>query len=137
MKVELIDFEIHGDERGLLIALEENKNIPFTIKRVYYIYDTKEGVVRGKHAHKKLNQIAVCVNGSCKFMLDDGKSRKDLVLDSPNKGLLIGDMIWHEMYDFSKDCVLMVLSEEYYDESDYIRDYNEFLEYLNANSRSK
>jgi dTDP-4-dehydrorhamnose 3,5-epimerase-like enzyme len=130
MKVELIDFDIHGDERGLLIALEENKNIPFEIKRVYYIYDTKEGVVRGKHAHKRLNQVAVCVNGSCKFMLDDGKSRKDLVLDSPNKGLLIGDMIWHEMYDFSKDCVLMVLSEEYYDESDYIRDYNDFLEYI-------
>ena len=127
MKIEIIDFEIKGDERGSLIALEGNKNIPFDIKRVYYIFGTKEGVRRGFHAHKKLNQVLVCVAGSCKILLDDGKSKQDISLDNPNKGLLIESMIWREMFDFSPDCVLMVLANEVYDESDYFRDYEEFL----------
>ena len=127
MKIEIIDFEIKGDERGTLIALEGNKNIPFDIKRVYYIFGTKEGVRRGFHAHKKLNQVLVCVAGSCKILLDDGKSKQDISLDNPNKGLLIESMIWREMFDFSPDCVLMVLANEVYDESDYFRDYEEFL----------
>lgn len=127
MKIEIINFDTKGDERGSLISLEENKNIPFDIKRVYYIFDTKIGVRRGFHAHKKLKQLLVCVSGSCKVLLDDGKSKEEILLDNPNKGLLIGLMIWHEMFDFSPDCVLLVLANDYYNEDDYIRDYNQFL----------
>jgi len=128
METKAIEFNVLGDDRGSLISLEQNKNIPFDIKRVYYIYGTKENVRRGFHSHKKLKQIAVCVNGSCKFLLDDGKEKKNILLDSPNKGLLIEDMIWREIYDFSNDCVLMVLADEFYDEDDYIRDYQKFID---------
>ena len=131
---ELIDFKVLGDERGSLVSLEENKNIPFKIKRVYYIFGTDTKVRRGFHAHKKLKQVAICVNGSCKFLLDDGKTKENILLDTPHRGLLIEDMIWHEMYDFSEDCVLMVLADAYYDESDYIRDYDMFLEVINNGS---
>jgi len=127
MKVEVIDFNVLGDEKGSLIALEENKNIPFDIKRVYYIFGTKENVRRGFHAHKKLKQVAVCVSGRCKFLLDDGKEKKIILLDKPDKGLIIREMIWREMFDFSEDCVLLVLASELYDEQDYIRNYEEFL----------
>ena len=123
----VIDLDIRGDERGSLIALEENYNTPFAIKRVYYIFGTKEGVRRGFHAHKELKQLAICVSGSCKFHLDDGKEKKEVLLESPDRGLLIEGLIWREMYDFSPDCVLLVLASEYYDESDYIRDYDDFL----------
>lgn len=119
-----------GDNRGKLISLEENKNIPFDIKRVYYIFDTQENMVRGKHSHPHLQQVVVCTSGSCKFSLDNGKNKKIVELDSPEIGLFIGENIWREMYDFSSDCVLMVLANEYYNEDEYIRDYEEFLEKL-------
>lgn len=116
-----------GDERGQLISLEENKNIPFSIKRVYYIFDTKTDTTRGKHAHPHLQQVVVCVSGSCKFLLDDGKSKEIVTLDSPDTGLFIGENMWREMYDFSPNCVLMVLANDYYNEKEYIRDYRDFL----------
>jgi dTDP-4-dehydrorhamnose 3,5-epimerase-like enzyme len=127
MNFSLLNFKKMGDERGQLISLEENKNIPFEIKRVYYIFDTKTNTIRGKHAHPHLQQVVVCVSGSCKFLLDDGKNKKIVELNSPETGLLIGENIWREMYDFSPDCVLMVLANEYYNEEEYIRDYQEFL----------
>ena len=134
MGYKLVDFKTLGDDRGSLIALEENYNTPFAIKRVYYIFDTKEGVRRGFHAHIDLKQMAICVKGSCTFVLDDGEKREEIRLNSPNQGLLIEGLIWREMYDFSPDCVLLVLASEHYDEDDYIRDYGEFLEELkNAN----
>ncbi|QKD71055.1 sugar 3,4-ketoisomerase [Proteus terrae] len=125
--VNIIDFNILGDERGSLISLEENNNIPFEIKRVYYIFGTKDGVSRGFHAHKELKQLAVCVRGSCRFIMDDGTKREELILDKPNLGLLINPMQWHEMHDFSEDCIIIVLANDYYDESDYIRDYDSFI----------
>ena len=129
MEVKFIDFEIKGDSRGGLIAVEELKTIPFEIKRVYYIFNTKYGVRRGFHAHKKLKQVAICLSGSCKFLLDNGKEREDeIVLNSLERGLLIEGMIWREMYDFSADCVLLVLADDYYSEDDYIRNYDEFIE---------
>ena len=132
MEIKFIEFEIKGDNRGNLIALEEFRNIPFEIKRVYYIFGTKKGVRRGFHAHKNLQQVAICVSGSCKFLLDNGKERvEDIVLDSPSKGLFIDKMIWREMYDFSEDCILLVLASDYYDERDYIRNYSEFLGVIN------
>jgi len=123
----LIDFKTLGDERGSLIALEENYNAPFPIKRVYYIFETEEGVRRGYHAHIDLKQIAIVVKGSCKFLIDDGTNRVNITLDNPNQGLLIEGLIWREMYDFSKDCVLLVIASEHYDEGDYIRDYKTFI----------
>ncbi|CZU65307.1 sugar 3,4-ketoisomerase [Enterobacter asburiae] len=127
MKINFIPLQKHGDDRGSLVALEEENNIPFSIKRVYYIFDTKEGVRRGFHAHKKLKQVAIAVKGSCRFLLDDGTERIEVVLDNPAQGLLIDSCIWREMYDFSSDCVLMVLADCHYDENDYIRDYDDFL----------
>lgn len=129
MKLEFIDFQIHGDERGQLIALEENKNIPFPIKRVYFMYDTQKDVHRGLHAHKKLQQVLFCVSGACTIRLDDGREKVEVKLNRPEKGLYIGPGIWREMYDFQAGTVLMVLASEYYNESDYIRDYQEFLGY--------
>lgn len=128
MQIKLIPLQAHGDDRGSLIALEEGKNIPFTVKRVYYLFNTKEGVRRGFHAHKALKQVAIAVRGSCRFVLDDGNERVEVLLDNPTQGLLIESFMWREMYDFSEDCVLMVLADQLYDESDYIRDYDRFLE---------
>ena len=125
--IKTVSFKPLGDERGSLVALEGNKNVPFDIKRVYYLFATKEGVSRGYHAHKNLKQVAVCVTGSCRFVLDDGSRREDIILDSPTVGLIIEEMVWREMLDFSDDCVLLVLASENYDEGDYIRDYQEFI----------
>jgi len=131
MIAKIIDFNIMGDDRGSLISLEENHNTPFDIKRVYYIFGTKENVRRGYHAHKNLKQIAICVSGSCKFLVDNGTTKEHFLLDSPDKGLLIEGLLWREMYDFSADCVLMVIASEYFDENDYIRDYHLFLKEKN------
>lgn len=120
-------FQQHGDERGQLIALEAMKDIPFQIKRVYYMYDTREGVHRGFHAHKNLKQILICIHGSCKILLDNGIEKKIVSLEKPYEGLFVDNDIWREMYDFSSDAVLLVFASEYYDEVDYIRDYDEFL----------
>ena len=128
--IKWIDFPALGDERGSLVALEAEKSVPFAIKRVYYIFGTKTGESRGFHAHKKLQQVAICITGSCRIILDDGQQRSEALLNSPNKGIVIVDLIWREMHDFSKDCILLVLASEHYDESDYIRDYNEFQEIL-------
>ena len=123
-------FQPHGDERGQLVALEEFNDIPFRIKRVYYMYDTLPDVVRGHHAHKHLQQILVCVHGSCKIRLDNGKEKKIVVLEKPYEGLYVANNMWREMFDFSPDAVLMVFASDLYDESDYIRDYDEFLKFV-------
>ena len=130
MQVLKYIFEGHGDAREQLIALEEFKDIPFKIKRVYYMYDTGEGVVRGCHAHKSLQQILICIHGSCKIKLDNGDETKIIPLEKPYEGLYVSNAMWREMYDFSKDAVLLVLASEPYDEADYIRNYNEFKEYI-------
>lgn len=128
MKINLLQLQTHGDERGSLVALEEGVNIPFPVKRVYYLFNTKNGIHRGFHAHKTLKQVAITVRGSCRFILDDGNEKVDVLLDNPAQGLLIESFLWREMYGFSEDCVLMVLADQLYDEADYIRDYNKFLE---------
>ncbi|MFA0116632.1 FdtA/QdtA family cupin domain-containing protein [Vibrio breoganii] len=134
MDIKFIQFQSHGDERGSLVSLEQCKNIPFDIERVYYLFNTKENVRRGFHAHKKLKQLAIVLKGSCRFLLDDGNEKIELLLDNPAQGLYIESFIWREMFDFSDDCVLMVLADSVYDESDYIRDYENFLEVLNNDS---
>lgn len=133
MQVVKYAFQQHGDDRGQLVALEENKDIPFSIKRVYYMYDTGEGVRRGFHAHKSLEQILICIHGSCKILMDNGEEKKVVPLEKPYEGLYISNNIWREMYDFSPDAVLMVLASDYYKEEDYIRNYDEFLGFIKEN----
>ena len=133
MQVIKYVFQPHGDERGQLVSLEEFKDIPFRIKRVYYMYDTKENVRRGYHAHRNLQQLLICVNGSCKVHLDDGKETGEIILDTPQKGLYLGKGIWREMYDFTPNTVLMSLASELYDEGDYIRNYQQFIEETKEN----
>ena len=128
MEIKTFHFPPHGDERGQLIAIEAMNHIPFTVKRVYYIYDTLPGVRRGFHAHRNLEQVLICVSGSCMIHLDNGHETKEVRLDSPAEGLYISNDMWREMYDFSEDAVLLVLASEIYDEADYIRDYNTFLD---------
>ena len=133
MQVIKYVFQPHGDERGQLIALEEFKDIPFRIKRVYYMYGTEGGFVRGKHAHKNLQQILVCISGSCKVLLDNGTEKKIVPLETPYEGVYVANNMWREMFDFSPGAVLLVLASELYEEEDYIRDYEEFLKFIKEN----
>lgn len=131
MQIKKISFQKHGDDRGMLVAIEEQKDIPFTVKRIYYIYDTKNGVRRGFHAHKNLKQVLLCVKGSCMLHLDNGSETEEILLNSPTDGVYLENNIWREMYDFSEDAVLLVLASEYYNESDYIRNYDDFIKFIN------
>lgn len=130
MKAQEFLFNSHGDSRGKLVALEEGKEFPFTVRRFYYIYDTLGDVRRGFHAHKQLKQLLFCPNGSCKLHLDDGREQREVLLDSPDKGLLLTGVIWREMYDFAPGTVLAVLASAVYDESDYMREYSDFAKYV-------
>lgn len=121
-----IALQSHGDERGQLVAIEQSRDLPFGIRRAYYVFGMDPGVRRGLHAHRTLNQFAVAVSGSCKILLGDGTLQETVVLDDPAMGLILPSMVWHEMFDFSPDCVLLVLAEAPYDEADYIRDYDDF-----------
>lgn len=124
--VRWIDFKSVSDPRGRLIVAEGLRDVPFDIRRVYYMRDLKPDEPRGFHAHKALEQVAVCVAGSCTFILDDGETREEVRCDDPARGLYVGPMIWHEMQDFSPDCILLMFASAEYDESDYIRDRSEF-----------
>lgn len=135
MQVIKYQFQQHGDNRGQLVSLEEYKDIPFEIKRVYYMYDTKEGVRRGFHAHQSLEQILICIHGSCKVMLDNGIEKKIISLEKPYEGLYVAKDMWREMYDFSSDAVLLVLASEYYNEEDYIRDYDTFVKIVQSTKK--
>ena len=134
MIVTTKEFNVLGDYRGQLVALEENRNIPFDLKRVFYIFGTQEGISRGNHSHYKTKQFLVAVNGSCKVTLDDGYNKETFNLNKPNLGLFQDALIWGTMHDFSSDCVLMVLANEYYDASDYITDYDKFLKEVKNDS---
>tara|TARA_B100001287_G_C22685698_1_gene533444 strand:- start:5069 stop:5491 length:423 start_codon:yes stop_codon:yes gene_type:complete len=127
--------EAKGDDNGSLVALESNLNIDFDIKRIYYIYGTKSKFIRGKHAHKNLRQLLICVSGSCKVLLDNGNEKEVIELSKPNEGIYINDLVWREMFDFSSDNVLLVIANNFYDEDDYIRDYEDFINLVkNANN---
>ncbi|MFW2043333.1 WxcM-like domain-containing protein [Acinetobacter sp. ULE_I001] len=128
--VKLIDLPNLGDERGGLIAIESNQSIPFEVKRLYYIFNTTN-MPRGFHAHLDLKQVAICLKGSCRFILDDGYKKEEVILNSAAQGLVIESLMWREMHDFSEDCVLLVLASEHFDEADYIRNYDEFLQIVN------
>lgn len=133
--INFIKLNNHGDERGRLISVEENISTPFSIKRIYFILDTNENVSRGFHAHKDLKQIVICLKGSCRFVLDDGLKKEVVTLNSNSDGLIIEDLTWREMHDFSNDCILAVIANNEYDESDYIRDYKEFLIHVKGENK--
>ena len=125
--MSIILHKVLGDHRGQLVAIEGKDNVPFDIKRVFYIYGTQKKASRGDHSHYNTKQYLIAVNGSCKVTLDNGKTKQTFDLDEPNKGLFQDALTWGTMHDFSQDCVILVLASEYYDELDYIRDYDEFL----------
>ena len=129
--IEWIELPNLGDDRGSLMVLESNKNVPFKVKRIYYILDAKPDVPRGFHAHKELMQLAFCIKGSCNMIMDNGIEKQQVRIDKSNIGLMIPPMVWHEMHDFSEDCVMLVLASARYDEADYIRDYDEFINEVN------
>jgi dTDP-4-dehydrorhamnose 3,5-epimerase-like enzyme len=126
MNSRLIEFKILGQTTSPLVSLESNKNVPFAIARIYYLFGTRRGITRGGHAHKTLKQLLVCVRGRCRIRLDDGTTKEEHLLDRPEVGLYTDSMIWGDLYDFSEDCVLLVLADQPYEESDYIRNYEEF-----------
>ena len=125
--LQLVEIPQRGDTRGGLSVVELGGVLPFVVRRIYWIYGTKPGVSRGFHAHKKLRQLCVCVAGSVRLSLFDGRREESVVLDSSAKGLLIGPGLWREMHDFSHDCVLMVFADAEYEETDYIRSKEDFL----------
>ena len=123
---ELHRLTVRGDERGSLIALEEYREVPFGIARVYSIVGGDPGTERGFHAHRNLHQLAICVGGSCTVVVSNGSEKHEVRLNRPDEALHIGPMIWHEMRDFSPDCALMVLASAYRDEANIIRNETEF-----------
>lgn len=131
MNYKLLNFDSHADARGKLVALEASQDVPFEIKRVYYMFDTLPNESRGFHAHKTLQQVIIAMDGACRFVLDDGKTREEVVLNRPDVGLYIGQNMWREMHDFSYGCKLVVLASEHFDENEYIRTYDDFLKSLN------
>ena len=127
--VELQLFDDFPD--GNLVVAEIGKNIPFKVRRFYVINNLFHSTaVRGKHAHKKTEQYIFCLNGKFTLNLDDGKTRQKITMDKPYIGILLGKMLWHSMSNFSKDCVILVFASDYYKESDYIRDYDQFLKFV-------
>ncbi|UPG90939.1 FdtA/QdtA family cupin domain-containing protein [Luteibacter aegosomaticola] len=135
MDIARIPFQTHGDSRGMLVALEGARDVPFEIRRVYYIFATQDAVRRGQHAHRSLTQLAVAVRGSVTFLLDDGTGPAEVTLDDPTSGVLIGPMVWRELHHFSEDCVVMVLADQWYDPTDYIGDYEQFLREVQSPAR--
>lgn len=123
---KILNFDVISDNRGSLISLEQHKQIPFAVKRVYYLFDNKPNHPRGFHAHRFLKQVIVCVSGRCKFIIDNGFEREEIILNSPSHGLLIDRFLWREMHEFSEETVIMVLADGNYEEADYVRSYKDF-----------
>lgn len=130
-----VSFPVRSDARGRLVPMEAESDVPFAVRRAYVLLDTPDGVSRGGHAHRALRQVMVALRGACRVSLSDGADRFETTLDRPDRGLLLEPMIWHEMSEFSPDCVLLVLAAEHYDEGDYIRDHAEFLRLAGAVAR--
>ena len=125
---KLIEFPQNGDERGHLVVVEANKDIPFAIKRVFYIYGSDQDVIRGRHANYNSEFVLINVAGTSRVKVDDGTNQMVYHLDRPHIGIYLPRMIWKDMYDFSEDSVLLVLASEHYDPEEYIRDYDKYLE---------
>ena len=125
---KIINFSSNKNEQyGTLVALEELRNIPFSIRRIYYIFGVPKGETRGHHSHNELEQVLICVSGSVKLTVSTPDEHQTILLDKKNEGLYIGPMIWRVMSEFSQDAVLLVLASQYYDEDDYIRDHSIYI----------
>jgi len=131
----LIDLRKIHDVRGNLTPIESGEDIPFDIKRIYYLYDVPSGESRGAHAHEELQQLIIAANGSFTITLDDGKNKKSFTLNRPYQGLLIVPGIWRDLDDFSSGTVLLCLASEHYMATDYIRDYDKFLLYKEVSNK--
>lgn len=125
-KYEVLQFPQRGDDRGHLVIVEGVKDIPFEIKRMFYIYGTQENVVRGQHANRHSQFVLINLEGHCKVKVDDGENQEVIVLDQAHEGIYMKNMVWKDMYDFSPDSILLVLSDCAYDKNEYIADYAEF-----------
>ncbi|MHC1749544.1 MAG: FdtA/QdtA family cupin domain-containing protein [Cellulosilyticaceae bacterium] len=130
-----IDFPNLGDERGNLVVIQSDTQLPFAMKRIFYMYGSEKNVVRGQHANKKSEFVFVCLKGSCKVLIDTGNEKEIVTLDNPEQGLYLDKMVWKDMYEFTEDAVLLVLSNENYDANEYIRDYNDFIEFAKERSQ--
>ncbi len=130
MKIEIIDLPKITDPRGNLTVAEQMENVPFEIKRAYWVYDVPAGESRGGHAHKRLKQFVVALSGSFHVTLDNGYEREKVLLNHPYQGLLIETNTWRTLDDFSSGAVCLVLASELYEEDDYIYDYEDFLKYV-------
>ena len=119
----------HSNRKGNISVVENHKDIPFEVKRVYYLYDVPGGESRGSHAHKELSQLIIAVSGSFTVTLDDGNVKRSFILNHPYQGLYVVPGIWRDLEDFSSGAVCMVLASHWYDKEDYIRNYNDFIEY--------
>ena len=137
-KVKMLEFPQHGDERGHLVIVEgKENNVPFEIKRVFYIYGSDSNVVRGKHANRKSEFVLINVAGSSKVKVKDGEGNEAIFnLMRPHTGLYLPTMVWKEMFDFSDDSVLLVLSSEHYDSTEYVRDYNAYVKEIELMNKS-
>ena len=131
--VQMLEFPQKGDERGHLVIVEGEKDVPFEIKRIFYIYGSDASVVRGQHANRNSEFVLINVAGTSKVGVKDGKGNEAVFsLNRPHTGIYLPKMVWKDMYDFSSDSVLLCLSSEHYDPDEYIRDYDEFVKIVNA-----
>ena len=130
-KFKVIDFQELGDPRGHLVVAESNKEVPFLIQRIFYIYGTKDGVVRGQHANRESEFMLINLQGSVKIVIDDGRQKDTVILNKAHQGVYLDKMVWKDMCEFSSDSILLVLSSMSYDASEYIRDYDEFVREVN------
>jgi dTDP-4-dehydrorhamnose 3,5-epimerase and related enzymes len=130
---KMIEFKQNGDDRGKLVVVEGMKDIPFDIKRIFYIYGSDTTVVRGQHANRRSEFVLINVCGSSKVRVRDGKKDEIFILDKPHTGIYLPKMLWKDMYDFSEDSILLVLASEGYDSTEYIRDFDEYIKEVNKN----
>ena len=127
-KVKMLDFKQYGDERGHLVIVEGEKDVPFEIKRAFYIYGSEKGVIRGQHANRKTEFVLINVAGTSKVKVKDGEGNEAIFcLNRPHTGIYLPTMVWKDMYDFSGDSVLLVLANTHYDPEEYIRNYDDFV----------
>lgn len=136
-QIKIMEFPDFGDERGNLVVVESGVDIPFEVKRAFYIYGSDSEVIRGRHANRKSEFVMINVSGKSKVKADNGHEQQIIELDRPRMGLYLSTMIWKDMYDFSVDSVLLVLASEHYDAEEYIRDYDEYIREITGNESTK
>lgn len=132
IQAQMLEFSEHGDERGHLVVVEGGIDVPFEIRRIFYIYGSDTDIIRGQHANRESEFVLINVSGQSKVKVKDGKGNETLfLLNRPHTGIYLPKMVWKDMYDFSEDSVLLCLASEHYDEKEYIRDYDEFVSIVN------